>query len=196
MSLIKPHSLLVYEIADFDACDSYGFLIQNVEDGLTFGSAFVSERRPVSEYTPSISVTCAEDALEAGDAPLMLSQGAVMAADRELHDGASTDTHTPPFMISRTLYARLVSGERVTLNLFDVAYEFALAEDEEAALDEEEAMEEGVRASIEVAGVESLVVTTGDGDLLVVARDATHPAILYMRWDGECYAMLTAVHEP
>lgn len=189
MSIIKTGHILIYECADFDVCDVYGFQIQNIEDGLTFGSAFVSEYSPVDEYTPETTMTCSEDALEAGRGPVIPSQGTLAAGDDWFPDGDTTEDYTPPFLLARSLYARLASGERVDLVLPGVTAE--IAEADERALDSD------ARGAIDrfAAYSRDVLIARGDGVTLVVARDASHPVLIHLAHSGECYQSFQRVFE-
>jgi hypothetical protein len=189
MSIIKPGHILIYECAIFDVCDVYGFLIQNVEDGLTFGSALVCDQSPVDEYTPETTMTCAEEALEAGRGPVIASQGMLTAGDDRFPDGDTTEDYTPPFLLARALYARLASGERVQLALPGSTAEIAVAD--------EHALDSNARAAVTrfAAYSRDVLIARGDGVTLVVARDASWPVLVHLAYAGKCYQSFQRVFE-
>lgn len=189
MSLIQPGHLLVYECTDSKTFDVYGFQIQNVEDGLTFGVALISALHPVEDYAPKTRLTCTEDALEAGRALILPSRGALVAGADTLSDGDTVEDRTPPFLLSRALYARLVSGERVELELSGATVE--LTEADEHALDSD------ARAAVErfAAHSRDVLIARGDGATLVTARDASYPVLVHLAWGGERCLSLQRVLE-
>jgi hypothetical protein len=182
-TLIKLGSSLVYEIANFDLVAQYAFIVKSVGDGMGFEAGQLSKGAPLAEFNPTLLITCSEEAVEAGKGPVLMHRGKASAGEEDLvGEQVFVQAHTPPFLLARSLYARLASGERVELEIGDQLHE--LAEEELRVLDRDD---EAYKA-IKRFGGEVLVATGGDdGSVLVVARDSACPLIVFMEWEGECH---------
>lgn len=114
MPLLSPGVALHYEMADFDVCDLYCFVLQSTDDGLAFTSAMGSgedddvyeEGEPV--HMPSTVLTDAR-------AVAVLSQGSWLNANLEYPEldeatGAITLINLPPFLVSRAVLRELRAG--------------------------------------------------------------------------------------
>jgi hypothetical protein len=183
MSLLKSGSMFLYEIANFDLVAKYAFLIKSVGDGVSFETGELVGKTALADFKPSLLITCSEEALEAGKGPVLMHRGQASAGEEGLAgEQVFVQAHTPPFMLSRTLYTRLASGERIELFVGDQAHE--LAEEDARVLDRDD---EAYKA-IKRFGGEVIVATGGDdGSLLVVARSSESPLIIFLEWDGECH---------
>ncbi len=94
MSLLSPGVTLRYEMADFDVCDRYRFVVVDVDDGLTFTQAFAPEEDEDEEEADADEdigepARVGPDALAEGRTIAVLSQGGWLSAeleDAELED--------------------------------------------------------------------------------------------------------------
>lgn len=143
------------EMADFDACDEYGFVVDAVGDEFTV--TWTLEGCP---DTGTMSVPAA--ALENGRGLIFISQGGPRIGVNAL-EGSRSDTHLPAFLMPRAIVRRAKAGESVP---FD-------ADGEECEI----TLTGKTAGEIEVDGqpVTVDVLTLGDADGKVVLQVADHP---------------------
>ena len=118
MSLLSPGVTLRYEMADFDVCDRYRFVVVDVDDGLTFTQAFAPEEDEDEEEADADEdigepARVGPDALAEGRTIAVLSQGGWLSAeleDAELEDDIVQLGDLPPFLLSQQALRELRDG--------------------------------------------------------------------------------------
>jgi len=178
MSMIRPGSRLMYDMGDFDVSDTYLFVLEEIEPDLVFAFDLIDpdDEEGPGEIPEDNRITVRAAALEQAPHLISLSQGGAWAhrpgAEPSFGniEGAVDDLR-PPFLLTRSAYARLAAGDEVSMpTLWGPPAVKVRASGKE-------------RASIEVEGeareVEALRVKDEEGSLvLLVLADTTWPLVL------------------
>lgn len=193
MSLLSPGVTLRYEMADFDVCDRYRFIVCNVDDGLTFTQTFASEEDDDDESDdgdadPGEPARVSAEALGEGRTIAVLSQGGWLSAELEQHeveDDIVQLADLPPFLLSQTALRELRDGS----TLLRPEWAGEGSEPTTLTLKERRTVElerDGDR--VEVAAL----VASGDDLELTVVDDETWPLVIE-RTEGDNYWRLEAI---
>lgn len=195
MSLLSPGVTLRYEMADFDVCDRYRFIVCDVDDGLTFTQTFASEddddehdEDDDGDADPGEPAHASAEALADGRTIAVLSQGGWLSAElesNEIADDIVQLADLPPFLLSQTALRELRDGS----TLLRPEWAGEGSEPTTLTLKERRTVElerDGDR--IEVAAL----VASGDEVELIVVDDETWPLVIE-RTEGDNYWKLEAI---
>jgi hypothetical protein len=190
MSLLSPGVTLRYEMADFDVCDRYRFVVCDVADGLTFTQTFAPEDDDDADEDDADDIgepaRVSRDALSDGRTFAVLSQGSWLGADLEsadLEDDVAQLRDLPPFLLSRTALRELRAGAT------RIRPEWADGEPIELTLSARRSAQ--IERDGETVAVPVLVASGEDLELVVIDDD-TWPLIVE-RNEGDNYWKLEAI---
>jgi hypothetical protein len=193
MSLLSPGVTLRYEMADFDVCDRYRFIVCNVDDGLTFTQTFAGEEEEDDDADdgdadPGEPARVSPDALSDGRTIAVLSQGGWLSAELEQHevdDDVVQLGDLPPFLLSQTALRELRDGS----TLLRPEWAGEGSEPTTLTLKERRTVElerDGDRIEVKA------LVASGDDVELTVVDDDTWPLVIE-RTEGDNYWKLEAI---
>jgi len=195
MSLLSPGVTLRYEMADFDVCDRYRFVVVDVDDGLTFTQAFAPEDDEDDDADEADAdedigepARVGPDALAEGRTIAVLSQGGWLSAElehAELDDDVVQLSDLPPFLLSQQALRELREGTTL------LRPEWSGEGSEPAALTLKERRTVEIERDGDTVALPALVAS-GDEVELVVLDDDTWPLIVE-RSEGDNYWKLEAI---
>jgi hypothetical protein len=173
-ALLKKGKTLLYEVADFDASDTYGFRLDEVGDELTFTAGFTDIDD--DSWRPEATITCTAAALASGPGLLRMSQGSAEGGDDFKSEG-SFDGYAPPFLLPRAIAEQLCQGKAAQLDFGGQTWKLAPGDAEERTL-----FEDGPTVQVRTA--------EGDDITLVFVDDPAQPLIVDLTYEGDNYVRL------
>ena len=192
MPLLSPGVTLRYEMADFDVCDRYRFVVCAVTDGLTFTQAFAPEEDEADEEDEDEEIgepaRVSPDALAEGRTIAVLSQGGWLSAElesAELEDDIIQLTDLPPFLLSQQALRELREGGTL------LRPEWAGEGSEPAALTLKERRTVEIERDGDTVELAALVASGDEVELVVIDDDAW--PLIVERTEGDNYWKLEAI---
>lgn len=183
-TLIRPGTLLVCAMADFDAADGYLIRLDEVGDVIRFSHGFCDEEEVEWEEAEELeeSVAVATSAVEGAAEVMFLSQGS--PSSEEDTDGEPFKNCTPPFLLSRRLLAAIKAREAVALTIYGETARLTADGDETVQI---KVNGEERDVSVKVARDEE------NGMTVRVLDDPTWPLLLSAEFQGDNYIRLVEI---